>query len=342
MLKVSKKLVTEDAEAFDQPRICLLDPGIEDHDNKPSANLGDLIIQQAVFRELSYLFGHQKILNLSTHTPLEEKHFQHMQTCAVILVGGTNLLSSNMNHYNQWKIFFRDALRLRKRVLLLGVSWWQYQGRPNLYTAGLLHLALSSSGMHSVRDNYTKSKLKSIGIWNSLNTGCPTMWPLANLSADEIPQQKAQNVLLMLTDYAQKPVLDRRLLELISTHYKTVYFWPQGAGDRDYVTSFDLPVHILDRSLSALENFLESNLSLDYIGTRLHGGIRCLLAKRRTLILKIDHRATEIAHETGLPSADRDDFKLIEQWIQEPFMTKISINTAAVEQWRNQFALTNA
>lgn len=338
MLKVPDRLVLDDAEAFEKPRICLLDPGMEDHENKPSANLGDLIIQQAVLREIHALFEPQSILSLSTHTPLEATHFKDIQTCSIVLVGGTNLLSSQMNHYNQWKFFLRDALRLRKRVILMGVSWWQYQGRPNFYTTSLLHLALSSNGLHSVRDNYTKSKLKSIGLWNVLNTSCPTMWPLANLNAKEIPQHKAQNVLLMLTDYAQKPALDRKLLELISTHYETVYFWPQGAGDRDYITSFNLPVKILDRSIPALERLLQSDMSLDYIGTRLHGGIRCLLARRRSLVLKIDHRATEIAQETGLPAVDRDDFKQMEHWIQEPYVTRIALDMAAIEQWRNQFS----
>ncbi|MBW4691939.1 MAG: polysaccharide pyruvyl transferase family protein [Lyngbya sp. HA4199-MV5] len=333
----SEKVVRNYAEDFSQATVCLLNPGIEDHDGSPSANLGDLIIQQAVLRELNHLFDHQPILNLSTHTPLEEEHFQLLKACSMIVVGGTNLLSSKMNHYNQWKIFFRDAIRLQKRVVLMGVSWWQYQGRPNFYTAGLLHLALSSRSMHSVRDNYTKAKLRSIGIWNVLNTGCPTMWSLANLNADEIPQQKAKNVLLMLTDYSQKPDLDRALLELVSTHYETVYFWPQGAGDRDYVKSFNVPVQMLDRSLSALEDLLASNLSLDYIGTRLHGGIRCLLARRRALVLKIDHRATEIAQETGLPAVDRANFQQIKQWIQAPFITQITLNTKAIEQWRKQF-----
>lgn len=342
MLKFSGKTTRDDNEFLNQPHICLLDPGLEDNDHRPSTNLGDLIIQQAVLREINALFEHQPILSLSTHAPLEEKHFQLIQTCSTILLGGTNLLSSNMNHYNQWKVVLRDAFRLRKRVILLGVSWWQYQGRPNLYTLALLHLALSSRGIQSVRDNYTKEKLRSIGLWNVLNTGCPTMWSLAHLSPQEIPQTKAKNVLLMFTDYSQKPDLDRRLLELAIANYETVYFWPQGVGDRDYVTSFNLPVHILERSLTALEQLLESDLSLDYIGTRLHGGIRCLLARRRSLILKIDHRATEIANETGLPAVDRDDFAAMEQWIQAPFVTKITLDTAAIEQWRNQFKGTVA
>lgn len=224
MLKETKSMAKDYAENLSQPTICLLDPGFEDHSNTPSTNLGDLIIQQAIKRELNQLFDRRSILSLSTHTPLEKKHFQLIRDCSVVLLGGSNLLSSNMNHYNQWKIFFRDALRLQKRVILLGVSWWQYQGRPNLYTLSLLHLALSSKGIHSVRDNYTKKKLRSIGIWNVLNTSCPTMWKFANLSSHEIPQTKAKNVLLMLTDYSQKPELDRRLLELAIANYETVYF----------------------------------------------------------------------------------------------------------------------
>ena len=317
--------------------ICLLDPGLADHNRMPSQNLGDLIIQKAVLREIKTIFGDQPIAKISTHVPLEEQHFQIIQKSAVVLVGGTNLLSSQMNHYNQWKIFFRDALRLQKRVVLMGVSWWQYQGRPNLYTLALLHLALSSSSIHSVRDRYTQVKLRSMGFWNVINTGCPTMWPLANLDTDAIPHTKAENVLLMLTDYSQNVDCDRTLLKLAIAHYKTVYFWPQGAGDLDYVKSFNLPVTVLDRSLAALEKLLTIEPSLDYIGTRLHGGIRCLLAKRRSLILKIDHRATEIARSTGLPSSERHDFQFIEQWLNNPFATRMTIDTAAIEAWRYQF-----
>ncbi|MBD2036623.1 polysaccharide pyruvyl transferase family protein [Leptolyngbya sp. FACHB-321] len=337
MLKTSLTLPENVTQTSASSQICLLDPGMEDHNDRPSENLGDLIIQQAVLREIDSLFGSQNIAKLSTHAPLEETHLQMIQASSIAIVGGTNLLSSNMNHYNQWKIVLRDALRLRKRVLLLGVSWWQYQGRPNLYTLALLHLALSYKGSHSVRDNYTKKKLQSIGIRNVINTGCPTMWPLANLQPDAIPQTKATNALVMLTDYSKNIELDRKLLELATSHYETVYFWPQGAGDRDYVTSFNLPVTILERSLPALENLLKSDVSLDYIGTRLHGGIRCLLAKRRALILRIDHRATEIAQETGLPSVDRADFAFMERWIREPFVTKITVDTAAIECWRQQF-----
>ena len=327
----------KDDERVRQLKICLLDPGIAEHNGAPSANLGDLIIQEAVLREIKHLFGDQTIVKISTHVPLEEEHFQFIQASSIVLIGGTNLLSSQMNQYNQWKIFFRDALRLQKRVVLLGVSWWQYQGRPNLYTSALLHLALSCSRIHSVRDRYTELKLRSMGFWNVINIGCPTMWTLANLKADEIPQEKAENVLVMLTDYAQNIECDRTLLELAIAHYKTIYFWSQGAGDTDYVKSFNLPITILDRSLTALETLLKVEPSLDYIGTRLHGGIRCLLARRRSLILKIDHRATEIARSTGLPSADRHDFQYIKQWLNAPFVTQMTIDTVAIERWRHQF-----
>lgn len=315
--------------------VCLLDPGLQDHGGAPSENLGDLIIQEAVLRELRAIFADQSLVQISTHTELENQHFEQMRKSAPIIVGGTNLLSSNMNEYNQWKITLRDAFRIKKAILL-GVSWWQYQSRPNLYTLTLLRSALSSQAIHSVRDAYTKRRLKLMGFWNVVNTSCPTLWQLADLQPGVIPYTKAENALVMFTDYSQRPDLDRSLLELVLAHYPQVYVWPQGKGDRDYVRSFNLPVTLLDRSLPALDAFLNS-VSCDYIGTRLHGGIRCLQAKKRSLILAIDHRAQEIGQETGLPTADRSDLAFVRQWIQQPFATRITLDLMAINRWKNQF-----
>lgn len=320
--------------------ICLLDPGIGNNQGAPSDNLGDLIIQDAVLREIHSIFGDQNIIRFSTHVPPEDDQFKLMQSCSHILVGGTNLLSSNMNQYNQWKIWLLDAFRI-KRAILLGISWWQYQGRPNLYTQILLKAALSNKAIHSVRDGYSEQKLKSIGIKNVINTGCPTMWPLANLRPGDIPTQKADNALIMLTDYSQQPQLDRELLQLAVSQYQRVFVWPQGKGDRDYLASLiaelNMPVALLDYSMNALEEFIGSGIAFDYIGTRLHGGIRCLLAGKRSLILAIDHRAKEIAQETGLPTAERDDLAYINYWISSAATTQIRMNVAAINQWKSQF-----
>jgi hypothetical protein len=43
----------------------------------------------------------------------------------------------------------------------------------------------------------------------------------------------------------------------------------------------------------------------DYIGTRLHAGIRALQVGARSTIVVIDNRAAEIGRETGIPTVSR-------------------------------------
>ncbi len=317
-------------------KICLFDPSIENNDYLPSSNLGDLIIQEAVNRELISIFHDCDIKRISTQTYLKQEQIRGFHDCSLIFVGGTNLLSSRMNEYRQWKISLFNSFRI-SNAILLGVGWWQYQENPNLYTKTILRCALSNKVFHSVRDNYTKLKLESIGIKNVLNTGCPTMWPLAGLKSDEIPSSKAENVLLMLTDYYQDIDLDKKLIEVLISQYKTIFAWPQGRNDLEYIRNFNLPVVIIEHSLESLDNFIKSGIQFDYIGTRLHGGIRCLLARKRSLILEVDNRAKEIATDTGIPTSPRNDFDYIEQWIEKSLITKINLNVKLINKWKSQF-----
>jgi len=317
-------------------RICLFDPGIEDNNNSPSSNLGDLIIQEAVDRELMSVFGDCNVRRISTQTQMRQEQMKLVHNSSLIFVGGTNILSSKMNEYKQWKISLFDSLQI-KNAILLGVGWWQYQENPNLYTKIILKSALSNKLFHSVRDNYTKLKLESIGIKNVLNTGCPTMWPLSQIKFEEIPSAKSENALLMLTDYSKNINLDRKLIELLINQYKKVFVWPQGRNDLDYILGLNFPLVILEHTMEALDNFLNSGILFDYIGTRLHGGIRCLLAKKRTLILEIDNRAKEIAIDTGVTTAQRSDLNYIKQWIITPSMTQIKIDVSTINKWKSQF-----
>jgi hypothetical protein len=321
-------------------KICLFDPGIENNNNSLSSNLGDLIIQEAVNRELKNIFSGCDVMRISTQIPMRQEQIKVIHNCSLIFVGGTNLLSSNMNKYKQWQISIWDSFQI-KNAILLGVGWWQYQPNPDLYTKFILKSALSNKIFHSVRDNYTKLKLESIGIKNVLNTGCPTMWSLSQIKLNEIPLTKSENVLLMLTDYSKNIDLDRKLIELLISQYKKVFVWPQGRNDLDYILSFNFPLVILEHTLEALDNFLNSETPFDYIGTRLHGGIRCLLAKKRALILEIDNRAKEIAIDTGIPTAPRNDFDYIKQWINTPSITQIKIDMSTISTWKSQFKLNN-
>jgi len=319
-------------------RICLLNPAIENNNLSPSSNLGDLIIQEAILRELKDLFPFSEIINISTHIPMSQKHIRLLYTCSFIFVGGTNLLSSNMNDYKQWKISIFKAFQIRKAILL-GVGWWQYEHTPNFYTKVLLKAALSNKYIHSVRDSYTKNKMISLGIKNIINTGCPTMWPLANINVNDIPHTQSNNVLLMLTDYNKNFKYDSRLIELLFSNYKQIFFWPQGREDMSYIHELNNSVIMLEHSLESLNKFLLSDINCDYIGTRLHGGIKCILTKKRSLILGIDNRAKEIAFDTGLTVIDRKDLNSINKWINNYTITKFKIDIDAINQWKSQFKL---
>ncbi|MEJ0000264.1 MAG: polysaccharide pyruvyl transferase family protein [Verrucomicrobiota bacterium] len=83
----------------------------------------------------------------------------------------------------------------------MGVGWWQYQDPPDWRSWFLWMAALSWRHLHSVRDEYTRSKLAAMGLRNVINTGCPTMWPFLDFDQSTIPVTKAENALLMLTDY---------------------------------------------------------------------------------------------------------------------------------------------
>lgn len=344
-------------------KICLFDPGMENHDGSPSANLGDLIIQEAVERELLSIFQNFEMTRIATHSYPTWKHIELARKSDFIFVGGSNLLDE-MKDSRQWKISLKQKLRL-ERAILLGVGWQKYQNDPDLYTKFALKAVLSNKVLHSVRDNYTKSKLQKAGINNVINTGCPTMWPFVDFDCSVIPRERSENALLMLTDYSKNPEADRKLIELALSNYNKVFVWSQGRGDTQYVINLmsdqkfpivvmvqgaldqifqpssyaDSPLILLEHSIAVFKKFLNSSMRFDYLGTRLHGGIKCLLSERRSLILEIDNRAKEIARETNLPTASREDFNYILQWISGDYSTDIKIDPEPIKIWKSQFFL---
>jgi hypothetical protein len=318
-------------------RLCLFDPAIENHEGNPSSNLGDLIINAAVRRELRGVFGDPSIHSFSTQVYPRFSQLLAWRRFDFRIVGGTNLLSSNMDSYNQWKIRRRHAFFIRDAILL-GVGWWQYQNEPNVRTCNLLRSALSSTRLHSARDGYTVQKLRAAGFENVVNTGCPSMWPLAGTSPADFPQRKGDTVLTMVTDYNPKPEVDRLWLQKLAANYRRVFFWPQGRGDIEYFSGLGVRAIRLEHTISSLEQFMAGTPQFDYVGTRLHGGICCLLAGKRSLILSVDNRTPEIARDTNLPAVPREDGGAVESWINGVAETKIILNTPAIGRWKEQFA----
>jgi polysaccharide pyruvyl transferase WcaK-like protein len=250
------------------------------------------------------------------------------------LVGGTNLLTSHYTKYRQWKLTPFDAHVLRGKVVLMGVGWWQYQDQPDAVTSLLYRTILSQKEgvLHAVRDGYTLRMLNSIGITNVVNTCCPTMWGLEENHCRKIPAKRADTVVTTLTDYHMNVELDRVLLHELDRRYRRVIAWPQGLGDRDYMKELGVPT-VAEPGLWSLDRVL-SNPSVDYVGTRLHAGIRALQHGRRAIIVSVDNRATEIAKDTGLTVVERQNVQALCHALDQEKKVEISLPHEGIQAWK--------
>lgn len=295
-------------------------------------------------RELTALFPDATIERFGTHNKPSIANLARIVRSDLVIVGGSNLLCENFRLFKQWRLDFWQAVLVR-RAIFFGVGSWQYGERAEKSAVRFFRAALSKSGPHSVRDQYTKTRLAAMGFANAINTHCPTMWPLIGKDAG-FYQSRQRAVLTTLTDYNRSPKDDDNLRTLLE-HYDTVYFWPQGVGDLGYLRTLDCfrnhgnKFVILDRSIESLNDRLDAG-SIDYLGTRLHCGIKCLTKGVRSMILAVDNRATELSHDTGLPIANREDaVSSITKWIENDAKPSIQIDRENVQRWREailQFA----
>lgn len=300
-------------------------------------NLGDFIIMESVRDVISEVFTNSTVFHTGTHDVISRNSYLLNKQVNYSFLGGTNLLSSNMNKYNQWKINLYDSFFLNN-ITLLGVGWWQYQKEPNIYTKFLLNSILSKDIIHSVRDSYTEKMLKSVGVDNVINTSCPTMWNLTEEFCGKIPKNKSESVVVTLTDYNKDYDRDIQFIKILKSCYDRIMFWPQGSGDLEYFNELDLKKYgeILSCNLSVFNDLLE-NEDVDFVGTRLHAGIRALQKKKRTIIIAIDNRAIEKALDFNIKVIKRENIQDLKSLILSDFVTNINIPIDNILKWKNQF-----
>lgn len=325
-----------------------------------SKNLGDYIIDDYCDEIITSLFPEAFCVRIPTHEHFSRLGCEHIATADASIVCGTNLLTSHMRKYRQWNINFRDSIRLwltdvskrqmlnrnvmkshfeKNKVILLGAGWWQYQSKPDPYTTCILKMVLSSNRLHSVRDSYSEQMLKSIGINNVINTACPTMWKLTHEHCKKIPISKSKTVVTTLTDYNIDKQNDDILLEILLHNYENVYVWLQAIEDYDQIqrSKYYKKIKIIPPTLKNYDEFLLQN-DVDYVGTRLHGGIRALNNRRRTIIVAVDNRAVEISKDTGLPVIKRQLVEeSLEKKICDDFSTNIELPIDNINLWKAQF-----
>jgi polysaccharide pyruvyl transferase WcaK-like protein len=316
-----------------QKVVVILDPSVG------SRNMGDEIISlavQDVVRECSN--ESTRIVRFSVHQKLSAKQLSALRDADVVIAGGSNLLNLRYIPLRdaRWNNSLLGLTKLRN-VWLLGVGWSSYKDNSNFLGRYLYKKTLSKTAIHSVRDQFSKAMLGRHGVLNVINTACPTMWGLDRRLVSRIPAKKAETVVFTLTDYAQDRKRDGLLIEAIQQNYRYVYFWPQGYSDLRYLQSLATAgIKVLRPTLSAFDAILKLSDGIDYVGTRLHGGIRALQHGRRALIVAVDNRAAEISRDNGLPIANRNTADEFSSFITRETDFDISLPWENIEIWKEQ------
>lgn len=298
-------------------------------------NLGDEIIMEAVESHIRAMLPDAYVFKVATHEYMTSISRRMLRQSALAFVCGTNLLSPHMWFNPRWKLNVWDTRSLGNAVLC-GVGWVKYSTKADPYTRWLLRNTLAQDYVHSVRDTYTIARIGQVGC-TIANTGCPTMWGLTPEHCTLISNCKAPNVIVTLNCWQADRVGDTVLFELLRTHYGQIYYWPQASHDISYFHSLKLSgVKVVSPNLASYDSLLEHE-QVDFIGLRLHAGIRALQKLKRTLVISVDNRAIEIARDTNLPVVARNDVNAIEHWIHGLAPTTLHVPFDVIDTWKNQF-----
>lgn len=324
-------------------KILLLDTSIG------TSNMGDYIIMECVRNELDFLLRDSFVYDMPTHLPpfhafavlRNSLAVQNYATADLKFAGGSNLLVKDLKtHYPQWNIHYFDSKPLAGTILV-GVGAGAGEA-TNRYTTKLYNKVLSHEFYHSVRDERSKKYVETVLGLKAINTGCVTMWMLTPAFCRQIPTGKASRVVFTLTGRANVASVDKEdqtLIDLLKERYEKVYFWVQGDQDAAYFKRAKNTdgITVVPPSLSAYDKLL-SEPDLDYVGTRLHGGIYAMRHKKRAIILAIDERAREIHSANHLNCIEKSKVPSeLDGMICTDFETKITMPFDEIERWKSQF-----
>ena len=302
-----------------------------------SDNCGDQIIMEACMLQLRDKLEVSAMQHVPTHQFPSDFERMLLSNSRMKILCGTNILSGHMRSYGLWRLG-ADVSPYRETILM-GVGFDSKDDSFDRYTQQLLRTILSKNVFHSVRDSFSEQKLKSMGIPNVLNTGCPTMWNLTPERCAAIPALKATDVICTVTDYCRDKANDKAMLDVLLDSYEKVYLWLQGRDDLAYIQElgYQDKLILVPSTLADYDTVLKQS-DLDYVGTRLHAGIRALSTGHRSLIISIDNRAECIGADTGLPILKREDVRLmLKERLSRNFETNITLPRENIIRWKGQF-----
>lgn len=323
-------------------KILLLDPSIA------TGNVGDEIIKECADQELAFVTEGNFVYRIPTHLPPFHSYATWIRSCVAQSYGacdykfaaGSNLLVKNMrSYYPQWNINLFNCKPL-SGTILVGVGAGADE-KSNAYTTRLYRKVLSGDYYHSVRDERSKEYVESLGL-KAMNTGCVTMWKLTPEFCRDIPKKKASRCVFTLTGRPKgHPVreTDQQIVDILKSNYDEVFFWIQGELDWAYFRQLERTegIKIVPPSREAYHRLLCED-DLDYVGTRLHGGVYAMRHKKRAIIISIDERARAINEANNLNCIEQSKVAAeLEPMIRSEFETRIVMPFDQIEAWRNQF-----
>lgn len=324
-------------------KVLLLDTSVA------TLNIGDEIINTSIRKNFDELFSGNYIFSLPTHTlhfSLFQRLLYRKKMCAYSNVDykflcGTNALYTNMiRPLPGWNINIFNS-SLVKGTICLGVGAGINSSSVNWYTRTLYTQVLSREYIHSVRDEFTKEFLEKMGF-KSYNTGCPTIWGLTPDVCTRIPKMKSNSVIFTLTSYNPDKKIDKAMIDILRKNYQYLYFWPQTINDLDYLRMLtnEIPI-VISPNLFSYDEILDKDV--DYVGSRLHGGIRALQHAKRAIIISIDYRARNMSKDYQLPIIERENIlDELDSRINSSWETKIDgIDFKLIKQWKEQFLINN-
>lgn len=320
-------------------KILLLDTSIG------TSNIGDFIIMESVRKELAPILSRNFVYDIPTHLPAFNSYavfrnsltVQNYANSDLKFAGGSNLLVKDLKtHYPQWNIHPHNSAPLNGTILVgVGAGAGNY---TNSYTTKLYNKVLSHEFFHSVRDERSKEYVENVLGLKAINTGCVTMWRLTPDFCKTIPVIKANAALITLTARPKLNINEQKMIDTIKKNYSKVYFWIQGDSDLAYFNKFKNTdnIQLVSPNLNAYERVLNKE-EIDYIGTRLHGGIYAMQHKKRAIIIAIDERAKEIHKGNNLNCLSINEMDQLENMINSEFETKINMPFEEIERWKAQF-----
>ena len=321
--------------------ICLFDTAIG------TSNVGDEIIWQSAVKGLEPVTRDAFVLRLGTHVanfdlpqmmkPNRKIRFfsdgmDHKFIC------GTSLVTDRMKgRHLQWMVRpYHKALY--KGAVLVGAGKNRAYDNLDRYASKLYQSILSHDYKHSVRDEQTAEVLEKLGF-ETIVTGCPTVWLLTKELCARIPQGKAGRAVISLSGQKKyhAPKEDQYLIDTALKLYDEVYVWIQTTEDEPYVSSMRGQEKLKRICSLACYDELLSEGDIDYVGTRLHGGIYALQHAVRTIIISIDQRAEGIRRANHIPVLKREEIDGLEEKILQPFQTEIVVDRERIDGFLGQF-----